>query len=114
MVTSQGQMTASAFRAKTAHDAPLLRGIMNTNSGFYRIENTAPRTENDAMMYGYNGVSVYSSDTLYTYRSFLTRLGYNDNMNFASYTTGNTEEANRIFGIRYILDGDKRRRIRCR
>ena len=106
MVTSQGQMTASAFRAKTAHDAPLLRGIMNTDSGFYRIENTAPRTENDAMMYGYNGVSVYSSDTLYTYRTFLTRLGYNDNMNFASYTTGNTEEANRIFGIRYILDGD--------
>lgn len=107
MVTSPGQITASAFRAKTAHDAPLLRGIMDRDSGFYRIENTAPRTENDAMMYGYNGVSVYSSDTLYTYRTFLTRLGYNDNMNFASYTTGNTEEANRIFGIKYILDGDR-------
>ncbi len=95
----------SFYDEKLATDGVSVREIQAGDGSFYRIENTDPRSENDAMLYWYNGVSVYSSETQMRQRSFLKKLGFNENTFFVSYGPHNTRLVNRLFGIRYLLSG---------
>lgn len=69
-----------------------------------RIEKTFETYENDPMLYGYMGISHYSSnvklDTLEFYRS----LGFQQGWLATSYRSGNTVFADSFCNIQYILD----------
>lgn len=93
----------SFFDEKLATDGALIEEIKAQDGDFYRIENKDPRSENDAMLYWYNGVSVYSSETQMRQRGFLKKLGFNENTFFVAYGPHNTKLVNRLFGVRYLL-----------
>lgn len=81
--------------------------IKSTDNSFYRMENLTPRQQNDAMQYGYNGVTHYSSAGMTYVRTFLQRLGYNDDTLYTHYGADNTSLADSILGIKYLLsNGD--------
>lgn len=70
---------------------------------FYRMENLAPRQQNDALFYDFNGITHYSSAGLIYARYFLQRLGYNDDNLYTSYGHDNTETADSILGVKYLI-----------
>ena len=91
------------YQEKLCTDGALIEEILAGDPDFYRIENADPRSENDAMLYWYNGVSVYSSETQMRQRQFLKHLGFNENTFFVAYGPHNTSLVNRLFGVRYML-----------
>lgn len=81
--------------------------IKDHDKTFYRMENLTPRQQNDAMQYGYNGVTHYSSAGMTYVRDFLQSLGYNDDTLYTQYGADNTSLADSILGIRYLVsDGE--------
>ena len=80
--------------------------LSSTDNSFYRTENLNPRQQNDAMQYGYNGITHYSSAGMTYVRYFLQRLGFNDDNLYTHYGHDNTETADSLLGIKYILSDD--------
>ncbi len=70
---------------------------------FYRMENLVPRQQNDALQYDFNGITHYSSAGLIYARYFLQRLGFNDDNLYTSYGHDNTETADSLLGIKYLI-----------
>ncbi len=70
---------------------------------FYRMENLVPRQQNDALGYDFNGITHYSSAGLIYARYFLQRLGYNDDNLYTSYGHDNTETADSLLGVKYLI-----------
>ncbi|MBP3784386.1 MAG: YfhO family protein [Butyrivibrio sp.] len=74
---------------------------------FYRMENLVPRQQNDALQYDFNGITHYSSAGLVYARYFLQRLGYNDDNLYTGYGHDNTETADSLLGVKYLIgDGE--------
>ena len=81
--------------------------VMGNDRYFYRMENLVPRQQNDALQYDFNGITHYSSAGLIYARYFLQRLGYNDDNLYTSYGHDNTETADSILGVKYLIgDGN--------
>ena len=99
------QQPLGFYWEKVATDGAFVKEILAADDGFYRVESASPRSENDAMLYGYHGVSVYSSETNMTLRTFMQRIGFSDNTFLVTYDDNNTELTDRLFGIRYKLSG---------
>lgn len=86
--------------------------VKNSDTGFYRMEKTFTRlnynasgnpTVNDPLMFGYNGLSHYSSTDDKSSNRLLGSLGYKNNYNWAYYYRGSTAAANALLGVKYIL-----------
>jgi len=77
--------------------------IEKEDDSFYRIEKTYRRTHNDAMMFGYNGLSHFSSCETDQVKRFMGKLGYRDNGNWAFYGQGGTTFADSFMGVKYVL-----------
>ena len=75
--------------------------------GFYRMEQLTPREQNDGMMYGYNGVTHYSSAGMTYVRYLLHKLGFNDDGLYTHYGHDNTVTMDMLLGIRYLLTTDR-------
>lgn len=100
--------TAESFYEATAPAADAVAYIKGQDSGFYRTENYTPRQQNDALIHDYSGVTHYSPAALTSVRYFLQKLGFNDNGLYADYGYDNTETADSLLGIRYIMaDGTR-------
>ncbi|RKM61061.1 hypothetical protein D6855_03955 [Butyrivibrio sp. CB08] len=80
--------------------------VKGEDSSFYRMETLNPRQQNDALQYNFNGVTHYSSAGLIYMRYFLQRLGYNDDGLYLGYGHDNTETADSILGVKYLV-GDE-------
>ena len=105
--TSNGMLTASEYRKTVNEDAPLFSRI-RCNGEFYRVDDSAPREQNDGMMYGYNSLTHYSSAGLMSTRFFLKKLGFHDDGLYTAYGDDNTITADSLLGIRYV-NGSYRR-----
>ena len=105
--TSNGMLAASEYRQIINEDAPLFSRI-SCNGEFYRVDDSAPREQNDGMMYGYNSLTHYSSAGLMSTRFFLKKLGFHDDGLYTSYGDDNTATADSLLGIRYV-NGSYRR-----
>ena len=68
----------------------------------YRMEKMFRRTNNDAMMMDYAGLTHFSSSEKKATMDFMGGLGFRNNGNWAMYTGENTALADSILGIRYI------------
>ncbi len=80
-----------------------VRDIKKMDQGFYRMENWTPRQQNDAMMHDYKGITHYSSAGLTYVRFFLQKMGYNDDGLYTDYGHDNTQTADSLLGIRYLM-----------
>ena len=69
----------------------------------YRMEKTFRRTNNDAMMSDYAGLTHFSSSEKKETMRFLGSLGFRNNGNWAMYTSTNTALADSLLGVRYIM-----------
>lgn len=81
----------------------LVNLVKNNDPGFYRMEKLYRRTNNDQMMFGYNGLSHFSSCENDTNKRFMGSLGFRDNGNWAFYGEGSTSFADCLMGVKYIL-----------
>ena len=72
------------------------------DEGFYRIEKTFERSKNDAMTFGYNGITHYSSAYNGQVNSFTRQLGFAQTHFWNSYY-GSTIITDSLFGVKYIM-----------
>lgn len=100
---SAQQMTSSEFRRYCKTTESALSAIDDKDITMYRVENTSPRSENDSMQFGYNGMTHYDSTNSARSISAIRRIGYEANSVFCEYDTGNTRLADDLIGIRYII-----------
>lgn len=100
---SMQQETASEFAKKISAIDKTVNAVKALDDSFYRMENWSPRQQNDSMMFMYNGVTHYSSAGLIYVREMLKNMGYNDDGLFADYGYNNTQTADSILGVKYLL-----------
>lgn len=80
----------------------------------YRMENTWRRkgsyngVDNDAMFYGFQGLSHYSSTESKAVMAFMGKLGFHYDGFNASYAGGSTLAVNSALGIKYLMDNQTR------
>lgn len=99
-----GMTWASDFKDTVYATSELVEYAKQYDNSFYRMENMAPREQNDGMMYDFNGVTHYSSaGTIYT-RFFLKELGFNDDRLYTHFGHDNTCTADSVLGIKYLIN----------
>lgn len=96
-------ITIEAFRDFVDETSAIVDDLNNEDNSFYRIEKLYRRSNNDAMLIGYNGLSHFSSCETRQAMSFLGSLGFRDNGNWAFYGEGSTTFADCFMGMKYML-----------
>ena len=100
--------TASDYRRKSLETGEAAQKIRSfADADMYRSESLSPRSENDSFRCGYHGITDYNSVTPVATREYLTALGYPDNGMFTRYDQENTETADAVLGIKYLIDGSR-------
>lgn len=77
--------------------------IKEQDNGFYRMDKLYRRTHNDPMMFSYNGLSHFSSCETEQVKTFMGRLGFRNNKNWAYYGNASTSFADSFMGLKYLL-----------
>ena len=80
---------------------------LTSNDEFYRVEDLAPRSDNDAMHFSYPGITHFDSLANRKVFTFLENLGFKRDRYTLQYGLGNTYFANYLLGVRYVLDSDR-------
>ena len=99
----QLETTTEAYASWESYLRPSIEWIQNKDDGFYRIEKTVARTNNDAMQYTYNGLSHYSSADKIYIREFLGDMGVKNAGNLVFYDGSTTVSADSFLGIKYLV-----------
>lgn len=94
---------ASDFAQTISSIGKTVEAVKELDGSLYRMESWSPRQQNDSMMFGYNGVTHYSSAGLTYVRDMLQKMGYNDDGLCAEYGYDNTQTADSILGVKYLL-----------
>lgn len=81
----------------------VIDNIKSNDSSMYRIEKDFKRTMNDPMQFNYSGLSHFSSCEKAFIKSFLEKLGFRNNGNWAYYNNGSTCSVDSFLGIKYLL-----------
>ena len=96
-------ITIDAFKDFVDETKAIVDHLNEEDKGFYRIEKLYRRSNNDAMLIGYNGLSHFSSCETEQAMRFLGSLGFRDNRNWAFYGEGSTTFADCFMGMKYLL-----------
>ena len=91
----------------TSYDSvqSLLSSVAETETDlFYRVETTSTYTLNDSALYGYNGISQFSSSANVSVTKFLKKLGLygSESGNRFMYRTSGVA-TNALLGIKYVI-----------
>lgn len=97
------EFTIGEYQKYIKETGSLIRDIQKSTTGFYRIEKFFRRSHNDAMQFGYNGLSHFSSCENNTVKRFLGHMGFRDNGNWAFYGSGSTAFADSFMGVKFVL-----------
>ena len=73
------------------------------DSSFFRMDKLFRRTHNDPMMFAYNGLSHFSSCETDQVKTFMGRMGFRNNVNWAYYGDASTSFADCFMGVKYLL-----------
>lgn len=85
-----------------------LESIKKSDPGIYRIESYHYGfSYNDPMLFGYYGLSHYSSSEKQAVTDFMKKMGYQDNNVYAYYSKGSTAAADSFLGMKYFLTRDE-------
>ncbi len=98
---------AGDYRTKVSNTQEAVNFIKGCDDSFYRMEDLNPRQQNDSLQYNYNGITHYSSAGMVYVRYFLQRLGFNDDTLYTHYGHDNTETADAILGVKYVMTDDQ-------
>lgn len=82
---------------------PVIDRVKAEDDGFYRMEKTFQRDQNDPMLLSYRGLSHFSSTEKTATKKFLERLGLRNNGNWVYYNHGSTMAVDSLLGVRYLL-----------
>lgn len=88
-----------------------VKKIKSKDNSFYRMENLSPRDRNDTMMFGYSGITHYSSSGSLYARELLQKMGYNDDGLYSDYGYNNTASADVILGVKYLIGSSEQSEI---
>ncbi len=83
-----------------------LLGKIPQRDELFRIEDLNPRCDNDAMFFSYAGITNFDSLANKSVLSFLDSMGFPIYPATVHYGSGNTEFANSLLGVRYVLDNE--------
>lgn len=95
--------TVEAFEWEYNRAQSYLTSLKTEDDGFYRIEKNFERTINDALQFGYNGLSHYSSTAKPAVLKFFERIGLNQTQYWTRYGQGATAFADSLLGVKYLL-----------
>jgi Predicted membrane protein len=80
-----------------------ITSIEAKDKGFYRLEILPARTTNDAFLYNYRGLSLFSSTSPMRPVKMFENLGYSSNSINSYKYEGSTPILDSIFGIKYLI-----------
>ncbi len=88
---------------------PVVSQVTDLDKGFYRMEKTYHRTNNDNMALGLKGITSSTSTLNQKAIDFIDYMGYNGRGHL-TYYNGGTPFADSLLGIKYVIDteGSKR------
>lgn len=98
----------SAFCDTVKSKSATVEAIKAEDSDVYRIESYHyGYSYNDPMLFGYYGLSHYSSAEKQAVTDFMKKMGYQDNNVYAYYSKGSTAAADSLLGMKYFLTRDE-------
>ena len=97
---------ASVYRDFVGENTKLLGRIADMDEGFYRVEETTPRTFNDPLLFGFYGISHYSSTLNIYFATMMKQLGMPAELTWVNYNAGGTTASDSLFGIKYLIGPD--------
>ena len=93
----------SVYSAEIKTKKALLESIPVSDE-LFRIEDLSPRNDNDAMHFSYSGITHFDSLANKSVFQFLDLMGFPQDRYTVQYGMGNTEFANSLLGVRYVLN----------
>ncbi|MBQ7564562.1 MAG: YfhO family protein [Lachnospiraceae bacterium] len=94
----------SKYTGFLAETGELVDYVRDRDDGLYRLEKYYRRSNNDAMMFGYKGLSHFSSCETGQAKEFMGTLGFRNNGNWAYYgEEGSTAFADALMGVKYLI-----------
>ena len=82
---------------------PVVSQVTALDNGFYRMEKTYHRTNNDNMALGLKGITSSTSTLNQKAIDFVSYMGYNGRAHL-TYYNGGTPFSDSLFGIKYVID----------
>jgi uncharacterized membrane protein YfhO len=82
---------------------PVINQIKEDDPSFFRLEKTYRYKYNDSMMFGYNGLTHYSSTVKTFVRVFMARMGFSPYDMWTFYNQGSTVTVDSFLGVKYLL-----------
>lgn len=96
-------MRVSQYQETVGEVSPLVERIKAGDDGLYRMEKNFSRSENDALLFDYAGLSHYSSAADRRVNHFMQYAGFYHAYLGATYENGATPVLDGLFGMRYLL-----------
>ena len=94
----------SLYTGFLSETGELVDVVKSRDDGLYRMEKYYRRSNNDAMMFGYKGLSHFSSCETDQAKEFMGTLGFRNNGNWAYYgEEGSTAFADAFMGVKYLI-----------
>ncbi len=98
--------SVAEFRGAIDRTKPLVQEIQEADNGFYRINQNYEFSKNDAMLFGYHGMTHYSSTYHAGINTVTPKLGLAQSHIWnAGY--GSNPLLDSLFSVRYVLDDTK-------
>ncbi len=101
-----GVFGQSNTKMEAAADIIDRRQVQTGAGAYYRREATFSYGPNDAMLYGYWGLTHFSSSEKSFVRKFLLQMGLVDSGVWAAYDIGSSMAVDSLLGVRYMLARD--------
>jgi len=101
----QGYTNRNGYASGTEVDQIRSRilDIEENDQDFYRMEVLPPKTTNDAFLYGYRGVSIFSSTISEKTVTMMKNLGYHSNGINSYAFESSTPVLDAFFGVKYLI-----------
>ncbi len=100
--TSRGDFNNDFLRMRSE-----IAELEKNDPAFWRMEMIQQKTTNSPSLYGYKGVTLFSSTSYETTAQLMRKLGYHGN-NINSYKyMASTDLMNAVFGVKYLINKEK-------
>lgn len=102
----QAYAPRSEFTGNVEKVQPITEAILEQDESFYRMAKDFQFNRNDPMLYGYSGLSHYSSNEKTFVKEFLGDIGFRNNGNWAYYGKGNTVTVDSLLAVKYLISSE--------
>lgn len=83
---------------------PAIHYAKAQEDGFFRMEKTFQKDQNDAMLFGYKGLSHFSSTEPTYVMNFMEKMGFRNYLDvWSAYFLGSTADVDTLLGVKYLI-----------